>query len=241
VKGLHAVHGALHPGGACRGRDCGHGTKPVKRSLGEEEQVGDEEEQVVDTVAIDDMPWSHCPRLIKVDVEGMEDEVLRGAAGLLRRCMQQRTPPVLYVESNDDNHTIEHRCKVTAQEIAPFNHHSSCRRTTSILIAPYSSHHTHRTILITPYSSHHTHHTIRITPYASGLWLRESVPAFIWGPLAGLTGPGYGQSQQCEWCNQCEWCVNQQCEWCVASPSPSCYLAIVASTGVMLIPPVTSS
>ena len=48
----------------------------------------------VGVTRLDDLPLRAC-RLIKIDVEGMELQVLRGAEGLIRKFM-----PVLYVENN---------------------------------------------------------------------------------------------------------------------------------------------
>jgi FkbM family methyltransferase len=54
----------------------------------------------VDVVSLDSFGWHvgaspQCPRVIKIDVEGMETQVLAGGRGLLSRCR-----PVLHVENN---------------------------------------------------------------------------------------------------------------------------------------------
>jgi FkbM family methyltransferase len=54
----------------------------------------------VDVVSLDSFGWHvgaspKCPRVIKIDVEGMETQVLAGGRGLLSRCR-----PVLHVENN---------------------------------------------------------------------------------------------------------------------------------------------
>lgn len=51
----------------------------------------------VDKITLDSFGWtgSLCPRLIKIDVEGMESSVLLGAAATIRACM-----PILHVENN---------------------------------------------------------------------------------------------------------------------------------------------
>ncbi|WP_428265133.1 FkbM family methyltransferase [Haliangium sp.] len=48
----------------------------------------------VDVVALDDIPLARAPRIIKIDVEGMEAEVLAGAAKLI-----QDAHPLLYIET----------------------------------------------------------------------------------------------------------------------------------------------
>jgi FkbM family methyltransferase len=48
----------------------------------------------VDVVALDDIPLPRAPRIIKIDVEGMEAEVLAGATKLI-----QDTHPLLYIET----------------------------------------------------------------------------------------------------------------------------------------------
>jgi hypothetical protein len=50
----------------------------------------------------DNIRAESCPRLVKIDVEGMERAVLQGAAETLRKCAQLGRPPVLYVENNCD-------------------------------------------------------------------------------------------------------------------------------------------
>lgn len=49
----------------------------------------------VDIVTVDSLNLSSC-RLIKIDVEGMEYDVIKGAQETLKRCK-----PILYVENND--------------------------------------------------------------------------------------------------------------------------------------------
>ena len=62
----------------------------------------DREHIILDSLALDDLPQLHsardsrCPALLKVDVETMEMEVLRGADALLRRCVARL---VLYLET----------------------------------------------------------------------------------------------------------------------------------------------
>ena len=54
----------------------------------------DAEEETVARVALDDLDLPAC-QFMKIDVEGMEDEILDGAERTIRR-----RPPVLYVENN---------------------------------------------------------------------------------------------------------------------------------------------
>lgn len=58
------------------------------------EQVQDADENTIQLVSLDQLEWSSPVRMIKIDVEGMESEVLRGAQRLILR-----DKPVLYVES----------------------------------------------------------------------------------------------------------------------------------------------
>lgn len=58
------------------------------------EQVQGGAESGIKLVVLDDMEWSAAIRLIKIDVEGMESDVLKGAQQLILR-----DKPVLYVES----------------------------------------------------------------------------------------------------------------------------------------------
>lgn len=62
---------------------------------------GYEQGEPVNIVALDDLPLRRC-RLIKVDVEGMELGVIRGAASLIQRCW-----PILYVENNRPDRSEE--------------------------------------------------------------------------------------------------------------------------------------
>ncbi|HEY8748982.1 MAG TPA: FkbM family methyltransferase [Tepidisphaeraceae bacterium] len=55
----------------------------------------------VGVTRLDDLPLRAC-RLIKIDVEGMELAVLRGAEALIRNCS-----PILYVENNRPEHSEE--------------------------------------------------------------------------------------------------------------------------------------
>lgn len=57
--------------------------------------AGGTPDEVVPVVALDSLGLSAC-RLIKVDVEGMEEQTLQGARDLIDRCR-----PYLYVENND--------------------------------------------------------------------------------------------------------------------------------------------
>lgn len=58
------------------------------------EQVQDTDEDSIQLVSLDQMQWP-CPvRMIKIDVEGMEGDVIKGAQQLI-----QRDKPILYVES----------------------------------------------------------------------------------------------------------------------------------------------
>jgi len=58
------------------------------------EQVQDADENTIQLVSLDQLEWSSPVRMIKIDVEGMESEVLKGAQQLILR-----DKPVLYVES----------------------------------------------------------------------------------------------------------------------------------------------
>lgn len=58
------------------------------------EEVKDDASAVIELVVLDHIEWPNIVRLIKVDVEGMEFDVLKGAQRLI--C---RDKPVLYVES----------------------------------------------------------------------------------------------------------------------------------------------
>jgi FkbM family methyltransferase len=58
------------------------------------EQVQDADEDSIQLVSLDQMQWPYPIRMIKVDVEGMESDVIKGAQQLI-----QRDKPALYVES----------------------------------------------------------------------------------------------------------------------------------------------
>ena len=70
-------------------------------SLADENSPGDE----VDVVTIDSLELSSC-RLIKIDVEGMEPQVIRGAAEVIRKHQ-----PLLFVENNT---TDQASCTIAA-------------------------------------------------------------------------------------------------------------------------------
>ena len=61
--------------------------------------------EMVDKTSLDElMPMlSNCPSFVKIDVEGMEMEVLKGGRELIRRCR-----PVLHIENN---------CKKDSKEV----------------------------------------------------------------------------------------------------------------------------
>ncbi|MBD3736564.1 MAG: FkbM family methyltransferase [Pseudomonas balearica] len=58
------------------------------------EKILSDDEAGVELVALDEMEWSAAIRMIKIDVEGMEIDVLKGAQQLIRR-----DKPILYIES----------------------------------------------------------------------------------------------------------------------------------------------
>ncbi|WP_457787448.1 FkbM family methyltransferase [Pseudomonas sp. PL-6] len=58
------------------------------------EQVQDADEDSIQLVSLDQMQWPYPVRMIKIDVEGMEGDVIKGAQQLI-----QRDKPILYVES----------------------------------------------------------------------------------------------------------------------------------------------
>ncbi|MGK8436045.1 FkbM family methyltransferase [Ectopseudomonas hydrolytica] len=58
------------------------------------EQVQDVDEDSIQLVSLDQMQWPYPVRMIKVDVEGMESDVIKGAQQLI-----QRDKPTLYIES----------------------------------------------------------------------------------------------------------------------------------------------
>jgi FkbM family methyltransferase len=62
---------------------------------------GYEHGEPVGITRLDDLPIRVC-RLIKIDVEGMELAVLRGAESLIRKCQ-----PILYVENNRPGQSVE--------------------------------------------------------------------------------------------------------------------------------------
>jgi len=66
----------------------------AKNNFGAFTVSGFQQGEPVGMIRLDDLPIRAC-RLIKIDVEGMELSVLRGAEQLIRGCM-----PVLYVENN---------------------------------------------------------------------------------------------------------------------------------------------
>ena len=53
--------------------------------------------ETVDAITVDGLDLSRC-QLIKIDVEGMEEQVLRGAEQTIARCR-----PILYVESDRED------------------------------------------------------------------------------------------------------------------------------------------
>lgn len=58
----------------------------------------------IDSFAADGEAFGVSPSVIKIDVEGMEADVIRGAAGTIERCR-----PILYVENNgEDSRVIWH-------------------------------------------------------------------------------------------------------------------------------------
>jgi len=71
----------------------------VRQNFGGFSISGYEHGEPVGVMRLDDLPIRTC-RLIKIDVEGMELAVLRGAENLIRTHM-----PVLYVENNRPQHS----------------------------------------------------------------------------------------------------------------------------------------